>query len=805
MAIPDTLLGDPLRLEDLRRFLALSPNLFCLARRDGSLLSANLAWSTGLGFEAEGIQTLSLPGLSHAADRAAFETWWESVVNPGETPLPREHESRIVGPGGAVHHVQWRALMDHEQQVVHVHGRDVSERRRTEAALRESEQRFRTIADAAPILIWLADTDLRFHYFNRPWLEFTGKTLDEVSGERWLSLIHPEDTKGFRECLDDHFGARRSFRYEYRLLRYDGEWRWIMENGTPRYDEAGRFAGFIGSAVDIQDQNDAEMRLAVRALKQATLATFSRFALAQHPFQDLLLEGARTVRRTLRVDRTAVLRIDPDRAALVAVAGDGFDRASLGWVKGTCSPRVAGRQSILLAPENEDFPCADVFRAMGLTSGLCASIGAGKRIYGFIVAMSSEPDRAFTNDARDFLIGMANVLDTVHQRELAESALEESNRKLRESQKMEAVGILAGGVAHDFNNLLTAIRCYGDMLNDEVREAAPSMQPKIAEILRVTARASALTRQLLAFSRRQVIQPEVFDLGGAVREMHELIRSMVPEVIQLDVSIDASPSTVNIDRAQLEQVIMNLTINARDAMAQGGRLVIAVEQRTLRAGEEHELAAGRYVQLSVTDTGSGIPEDVQSRVFEPFFTTKPKGRGTGLGLATCALIVRDAQGGIFFTTSQGLGTTFRVLLPFTEQPEAGLALSFEEEADAGGREHILLVEDDELIRSVASQILENLGYRVTARPDGLTALEFAQTSGETIDLLLSDIVMPHMGGRELAERVRQTLPAIRVLLMSGYIDDPDTQRAVLDEKMPFLEKPFTRDALAKRVRRVLDA
>jgi nitrogen-specific signal transduction histidine kinase/ActR/RegA family two-component response regulator len=400
--------------------------------------------------------------------------------------------------------------------------------------------------------------------------------------------------------------------------------------------------------------------------------------------------------------------------------------------------------------------------------------------------------------------GLANILSTVHQREVAEHALVESEHKLLQSQKMEAVGLLAGGVAHDFNNLLTAIRCYGDILHDDLAELAPELRAKAGEILKATSRASALVRQLLAFSRKQVLQPEFLDLNAVLADLKDLIRSLLSENIELHVSLADQPVTIEADRSQIEQVIINLAINARDAMAQGGSLTLHTGWRDIAAGEIPDLAPGRYSMVSVTDTGSGMSEEVQARIFQPFFTTKPKGRGTGLGLATCAVVIKHYAGAIRFETTLGSGTTFHVLIPQTASPALNLDFNFDDELGTGS-ETILIVEDDEAIRNVTSAILRSLGYQVFPFPGGHEALEFCSGPGApAFDLLLSDIVMPNMGGRELAERLLSLRPGLRVLFMSGYVDDPVILQAVQEAAVPFLEKPFTRDILARKVRDALD-
>jgi signal transduction histidine kinase/ActR/RegA family two-component response regulator len=503
------------------------------------------------------------------------------------------------------------------------------------------------------------------------------------------------------------------------------------------------------------------------------------------------------------LDYSQVLAVEPDslKLSLASFTGQAFEEASLGVATMVA---ISRDQSIHLAEDPQNFPGASALAQQGILAGVAVPIGSGKRTYGFLTALAKE-DRLFGREAVDFMHGLANILSTVHQRNRAEAALEESEQKLLQSQKMEAVGLLAGGVAHDFNNLLTAIRCYADILHEDLGEISPALQPKIGEILKATSRASALVRQLLAFSRKQVLQLEFLDLNLVVTDLRDLIRSLLSENIELEIKSCQQPMTVEADRSQIEQVIMNLAINARDAMPQGGRLSVHLDSRLYEKDQIADLAPGRYISLSVADTGTGMSEEVQARIFQPFFTTKPKGRGTGLGLATCVVVIKHYLGAIQFNSQVGQGTTFCVLLPQVEPPSLNFNFNFDDEPGAG-TETILLVEDDEAIRTVTSAILRALGYQIYPMASSTEAFEmFSGPNAPPFDLLLSDIVMPGMGGRELADRMRALKPGLKVLFMSGYVDDPVILKAVQDAAVPFLEKPFTREALAKKTRDALDA
>ncbi len=376
-----------------------------------------------------------------------------------------------------------------------------------------------------------------------------------------------------------------------------------------------------------------------------------------------------------------------------------------------------------------------------------------------------------------------------------------------QAQKVEAVGRLAGGVAHDFNNILTAINGYTELL---LRKLPPEdARFRLAEQIRKAAdRASGLTRQLLAFSRKQALQPRILNLSNVVTDVEKMLRRLIGEDIELHTIRGASVGNVRADPAQIEQVIMNLAVNARDAMPNGGKLIIEVARATLHedyARQHGNVEPGEYVLLSVTDTGSGMTEHVKAHIFEPFFTTKPQGKGTGLGLATCYGIVKQSGGHIDVLTELGKGTTFKIYLPRVDaapdsQPERPKVLEW-----ATGKETILVAEDEADVRNLTVGILRDLGYRVMEASNGKEGIQIAeQNPTDKIDLLFTDIVMPQLDGKQLADWFGTARPDTKVLFTSGYMADAMIQHGISEDRMAFLEKPFTPEILAQRVREVLD-
>jgi len=381
----------------------------------------------------------------------------------------------------------------------------------------------------------------------------------------------------------------------------------------------------------------------------------------------------------------------------------------------------------------------------------------------------------------------------------------EKEEQLRQSQKMEAVGKLAGGIAHDFNNLLTAINGYSELTMRKLRPEDP-LRRNIEEIKKAGDRAAGLTRQLLAFSRKQVLQPKVFDLNTVVAELEKMLHRLIGEDIQLKTALHANLGSIKADPGQIEQVIMNLVVNARDAMPHGGKLT--VETLNINLDEEyaaHHVAvkSGSYVMLSVSDTGCGMDEETQARIFEPFYTTKEQGKGTGLGLSTVYGIIKQSGGNIWVYSEVGQGTTFKIYLPRTASGAPEYKRSTEPERSLRGSETILLAEDDEMVRNLVRTVLGTYGYQILEAVNGAAALSICEDSAEPIHLLLTDVVMPEMSGRDLANRFNHLRPDSKVLYMSGYTDESIVHHGVLDADAYFIQKPFAPDSLARKVREIL--
>jgi signal transduction histidine kinase len=441
----------------------------------------------------------------------------------------------------------------------------------------------------------------------------------------------------------------------------------------------------------------------------------------------------------------------------------------------------------------------------GIKSGITTIVRGMERPFG-ILATFSTTRRAFSNDDVYFLEAVANVLGAAMDRQQAQAALQDREEQLRQAQKMEAVGMLAGGVAHDFNNLLSAIIGFSELVLMRMSPEDPLRQ-YIEEVARAGDRAAALTGQLLTFARRQVLRPESLDVNLVLSDLEQLLRRVIGEDVDLAILLSTQPVRVKADRGQIEQVIINLVVNARDAMPQGGQLTIEtqrVDLDTEYARDHLGVRPGAHVLLAVSDTGIGMDAATRARIFEPFFTTKEVGKGTGLGLSTAYGIVKQSEGDIWVYSEPGHGTTFKIYLPRNEEVGEAPVRPRAMGDQPHGTETVLVVEDEPSVRALVRGVLQATGYTVLEASRGEEALEVMQQHHGPIDLLLTDVVMPGMSGPELAARRGQHHPEAKVLYMSGYTGDVAVRHGVLGQSSAYLQKPITPTTLSRKVREVLD-
>jgi PAS domain S-box-containing protein len=640
---------------------------------------------------------------------------------------------------------------------------------RMHAAVRESEERFRLLVENVDdYAIYTLDRDGNVASWNQGAERLEQYQRAEIVG-RHFSCFFPPEEAGTAEIAIRTAAAAGRFEEEGWRVRKDGSRYWASSAINALRDAEGRLVGFVRITRDMTARRQTEEALKHSEASLRSFVDHAPFGIYRSTPQGRFLAVNAALVEMLGYESEAdLLAVDIGRD--VYLAADERLRVSEHY-------RKLDRLDVHLRWKRKD----------------------GTPI---TVRITGRPVRDADGELRHWEAFVEDVTPLM----AAEQALRESEARLRQAQKMEAVGTLAGGVAHDFNNLLTAIKCNGEFLLAELGPSDPHRE-EVVEIAKAADRAAALTRQLLAFSRRQMLQPRVLDLNAVIGDMEKLLRRLIIEDIHLVTLLDSSLGRICADPSQLEQVIMNLAVNARDAMPTGGTLTIEtsnVELDGTYTERRPVVEPGRYVMLAVTDTGCGIEPETQARVFEPFFTTKERGKGTGLGLSTVYGIVKQSGGYVWVYSEPRQGTTFKVYLPRFQdsaQPDDPGPRHVER---LDGTETILLVEDEETVRALARKVLERKGYTVLDARHGKDALLISQRHRGAIQLLLTDMVMPEMGGRELAEHLAGMDERMRVLYMSGYTDDAVARRGLAAPGAAFLQKPFTADALARAVRRVLD-
>jgi len=772
---------------------------------------------------------------------------------------------------------------------------DISERKRIETALLESAQHFRTLADSGQALIWTSGMDKKCNYFNRVWLEFTGRKLEQELGDGWAEGVHPDDLDSCFRTYVEAFEQEKPFSMDYRLRRHDGEYRWLQDEGTPRYNSGGAFLGYIGHCLDITDRKQAE-EMRVKYQRSMTLATeatgvgiwewnittnkirwdaqmfqiyglvptddrvvpYSTWSGAVLP-EDLAKqeqEMQKTIlRKTLNTREFRIRRLNDremryiqavetvhtnEQGVVESVVGTNLDiteskkqseihdrlataveqasenimittpdgaiiyvNPAFEKITGYAREEVLGRNPRLLSSGKQD---ADFYRTMW------KQISSGKTWKGLISNQHKNGTIYVEETSISPIFNSAGkIMNYVGvKRDISREIQLET--QFYQSQKMEAVGLLAGGVAHDFNNILGAIFLQAELI-EKTNELPDSVRMGTREILVSAERASNLTRQLLLFSRKQVMDRKNVDLNDVIPNLLNMLQRIIGEDIRIIFKPSTCPLITHADQGMLDQVLLNLCVNARDAMPSGGSIVIETGRKEFtpeEVADQPDTTSGCKVFLSVTDTGCGIASENLSHIFEPFFTTKDVSKGTGLGLATVFGIVKQHHAFIDVKSEIGKGTAFQIFFPEAKKPDSAQGPSQDKKSGItpkvrGGKETILFVEDDSGIRLVTQIVLENAGYKVLPSTNGVEALQVWERHKDSIDLLLTDIVMPeHVSGRELAEQLTMSHPGLRVIFTSGYSREIAGRDLSLQSGQNYIQKPYTGDQLLNIVRTSLD-
>ena len=754
-----------------------SLDILTILNAEGLFLYNSPSLKTVLGHEPKDVAGQSAFALVHVEDLPGVQAAFQRALENPEQVIT--HEFRCRCQDGSWCHLEavgQNRLDDPEIAGVVLNSRDISDRKQAEAELREGEEQYRLIFEGSPTPMWVTDLEtLRFLEVNEATVQHYGYTREEFLSMGTKDVRASGDTERYVKYINDVIN-----KHSDTVFGRAGLWRHHKKNGeTLDVEIKWSKITFRGRpAVLIMAHDITERKRAAEALEksEASLAAAQRIAhlgsweLDLRNLDDINSNELRWSDETYRI-----FGYEPRQ---VAATNDLFYRA----VHADDRPRVA--EAVAEALEKKS--AFDLEHRILLRSGEERYV----RERGEIVT-----------DAKGRPVQIRGiVMDITERRQLGE--------QLRQSQKMEAIGQLAGGVAHDFNNILTVIHGHASLLlvdKDITKNAARSAQ----QIAQAAERAAGLTRQLLTFSRRQVMQPRRLDLNEVVSNMTMMLGRILGEDIALQLNYWSEPAFIKADAGMMEQVLLNLAVNARDAMPKGGQLAIKIT--TSKADPNYrtyhsESHAEDFICLNVTDTGCGIDADTLRRIFEPFFTTKEVGKGTGLGLATVYGIVNQHQGWIEVESEVGKGSTFRVFLPVSREETAAVDDEPVSRPDArGGDETILVVEDEVAVRELVCSVLSGHGYEILQAETGVKALELWQHNKKKIDLLLTDLVMPdHLNGRELAEKLRAEKPSLKVIFTSGYSADVVGKDFVLQRGLHYLQKPYDPQKLALTVRDCLD-
>jgi PAS domain S-box-containing protein len=751
--------------EQFFKFFRISADLMCLADPDGCFLKTNPAFSETLGYSEAELAAKPIVEFIHPDDKQAT---LDEIFNQRQRGFTRDFRNRYLCKDGSIKWLSWRVNYSREDGIAYATARDVTEKKRAEEALRENEERMKLAMQAGNMGLYDLNVQTGEAVVNPEYALMLGYDPAEFheTNAQWIERLHPDDREPVAAVYQAYVqGELPHYKVEFRQKTKDGAWKWILSYGRIMARDAdGSPRRMLGVHVDISERKEAEEALREREEQLRVIFDTSQAGI-------ILVDPQGTI--LFANNRMAEMFGMP----LSQLNGSSYPEHlyATEWQTGDALMRQLIRGDIQEVAVERHYLRADGSDFWGFLSG--------KRLV--------NPDGSLRA-----LVGI--IADLTEQKKLQE--------QLSQAQKMESVGRLAGGVAHDFNNMLNVILGHAELAR--MKEVlSPPLREHIEQIQKAAERSAAIVRQLLAFARKQTVTPKVLDLNEIVDSMLKMLRRLIGEEIDLVWRPGKELWPVRMDPAQIDQILANLCINARDAIAGVGRITIETGNKIFDAAfcSRHKgYVVGEYVMFIVSDDGSGMDKETRQHIFEPFFTTKGVGQGTGLGLATVYGIVKQNAGFIDVYSEPDQGTSFKIYLPRCpgEEEPAGTARPLE--PAARGKETVLLVEDEPAILELGKQLLEMQGYQVLTAATPGEAIRLAVEHHGEIHLLLTDVIMPEMNGRELAKKLLSLYPGLKRLFMSGYTADIIAHHGVLDEGMNFLQKPFSVDALAEKVREALD-
>ncbi len=759
----------------LRTIVESVPECIKLLDLDGKLLKMNPSGMRMLGCDSfELIQNKRVIDLVSDEHKQEFQKCIDRVASGEQSELQFE----IINFNGDRRWMDMKAvpIRDTDDVVVAVLGvtRDESERRSSVEALRKSEEKFRELFENANDLIYTHDLNGRYTSLNRAGELITGYNRDEIDKLNIREIVAPEYLDESLKMLSDKLkGETRSTTYEVAIISKDDR-RVMLDLSTRLIYEDGNPVGIQGIARDITEKKLAEeaLRKSESQLRIITntvpvlIAYFDTNRICRYANDSYAEWFGRSLDETI------------GRSILSLLGDSKYEQMSHEFDRVLDGEEFTFERKTLTVRSSDPI---DMYRYMRI---------------------SYVPERAANDDITGFYFFAIDLTDAKR----AEVALRKSEEQLIQAQKLESIGRLAGGIAHDFNNMLTAINGYSELTLRRMHLGDP-LRHNLEEIRKAGERSAELTNQLLAFSRKQIMQPRLLDINKSLGDLMPMLERLIGEDVQLRTSFARNTGSVKVDPGQLSQVVLNLVVNARDSMPAGGTITIETGRDELLEGTDQtglQIAAGTYSYIAIVDSGIGMDEQTVKHIFEPFFTTKEVGKGTGLGLSTVHGIVVQSGGHLKVQSALNMGSRFEVFLPAEADQKAPSEVDENGSSFFVGTETILLVEDEETVRDLGREVLESCGYTVLIARDGRDALDVLQKKGDQIALMMTDVVMPKMGGYELAENTANRFPHVKILFSSGYDDNAIVQQGVLREGTNFIQKPFSFDALALKIRELLD-
>ena len=739
-----------------------APSIMTISRiQDGQIVDLNQASANLGGFKREELIGTSRSGRSLWANPEQRDVVISKLNTEGNI---RNLPVDFVGKNGEIHHLLFSAesILFNDEACFLSMSLNITEQQKEAAALRDSEEKYRQLVEnSIQGLAILQDT--RFVFSNRAFSEISGYTFEELLAfPSSTDLIHPEDrAEAIRRYHARLEGLPVPSNYEYRIIRKDGSIRWL-QGFACIIQYRGRTATQIAH-IDVTDRREIEqaLRESKEYLNHIINCIGDPIAVKDRNYNLILVNDA------------FCTTLGSSREDLIGTTG--FEHLA--------------QEVIQALRQNEE----EVFN----TGKECLTEDV---IFGPDGSASTLMTRKSLLTGKDGKKQLVLVIRDITEYKRLEA-------QFLQSQKMEAIGVLAGGVAHDFNNLLNVINGYGELLMEDLAPDNP-MRKDLGQIQDAGKRAAALTSQLLAFGRKQILQPEDFDINTVITQMNSILSRLIGEDIHLVTNMTPERGLIHADPAKIQQILLNLVVNARDAMPHGGSLTIETANVvfTESAKKEYwETQPGPYVMLSISDTGIGMDAKTQSRMFEPFFTTKPKDQGTGLGLSTVYGIVQQSSGFILVNSKPGEGTTFKIYFPSKGNHNSSVSEERTPQRTLLGSETVLLVEDEAAVRNLTSRILKEKGYQVLEASHGAEALQISREFKEKIHLVITDVVMPGIRGNVLLNRIESERPNIKSLYISGYTDNALAHRGILNSEVAFLQKPFSIENLTHKVRELLDS